>query len=399
VTWDRWRFHARVEPRRGAVVSQVRYLDGQRWRSVLYQGFLSEIFVPYMDPAEDWYHRTFFDGGELGHGLGLPRRELESRTDCPDNSAWFDMNMATERGLPERRPHVACLFERTGGEVAWRHREGDLVESRPRRDLVLRWIATLGNYDYVFDWIFQTDGSILGVAGATGIAEVKAVKSRSAAQDAEGKDGAYGRFVAENIVAPNHDHFFSYRLDLDVDGPSNSLVIDRLREKRLPEEHPRKSLWVVESRTARVEHEAQLDRHEPALWRFVNTSAKGPMGYPTSYQIKPGHSDDSMLAKDDWPQRRAGFTEHALWVTPYRGEELDAAGDYPTQSRGGDGLPAWTAANRPIENTDVVAWYTFGMHHVVRAEDWPVMPTVWHEFEIRPFDFFERNPELDLPRP
>ena len=65
---------------------------------------------------------------------------------------------------------------------------------------------------------------------------------------------------------------------------------------------------------------------------------------------------------------------------------------YPNQSKGGDGLPAWTQANRPIKNTDIVLWYTIGLHHMVRAEDWPVLPTVWHEFELRPFDFFERNP-------
>jgi primary-amine oxidase len=228
---------------------------------------------------------------------------------------------------------------------------------------------------------------------------VKGVASRTATQDRDGKDGAYGRFVAENIVAPNHDHFFSYRLDLDVDGTENNLLVDRIETKRLPESHPRKSLWVVASRAARTESEAKLDRHAAALWRFVNPAAIGPLGYPTSYQIKPGHSDESMLAKDDYPQRRAGFTEHALWVTPYRPDERYAAGDYPTASRGGDGLPAWTSANRPIEKTDIVAWHTFGMRHVVRAEDWPVMPTVWHEFELRPFDFFPRNPALDLPRP
>ncbi len=399
VSWDRWRFHVRVEPRRGAVISQVRYVDGERTRPVLYQGSFSEMFVPYMDPAEGWYWRTFFDGGEFGHSLGLARRPLQRGTDCPENAAWFDMALATERGLPERRPDVACLFERAGGEVAWRHREGELVDSRAGRDLVLRWIATLGNYDYVLDWVFQQDGSIRGLVGATGIAEVKGVASRTAAQDKDGKDGAYGRFVAENTVAPNHDHFFAVRLDLDVDGTANSLVVDSLQKKRLAESHPRKSIWVVDSRTARVEADGQLDRHAPALWRFVNPAVKGPLGYPTSYQIRPGHSADAMLDKDDYPQRRAGFTEHALWVTPYRPEELYAAGDYPTQSRGGDGLPAWTAGNRSIENTDIVAWYTFGMHHVVRAEDWPVMPTVWHEFELRPFDFFARNPALDLPRP
>jgi primary-amine oxidase len=38
------------------------------------------------------------------------------------------------------------------------------------------------------------------------------------------------------------------------------------------------------------------------------------------------------------------------------------------------------------------------MHHVPRSEDWPVLPVVRHELEIRPFDFFARNPALDLPR-
>jgi primary-amine oxidase len=226
---------------------------------------------------------------------------------------------------------------------------------------------------------------------------VKAVVSRSASDASAAADTAYGRLVAPNTVAVNHDHFFCFRLDLDVDGTANSFVVDRLVTKRLPPESLRKSLWVVESRTARTEKEAQLGRHEPGLWRFVNPAAKGPLGYPVSYQIRAGHDVESLLSDDDWPQRRAGFTRHALWVTPYKPTELYAAGDYPTQSRGGDGLPAWTAADRPLENTDLVAWYTVGMHHVVRAEDWPVMPVVWHDFEIRPFDFFPRNPALDIP--
>jgi primary-amine oxidase len=353
------------------------------------------MFVPYMDPAEGWYWRTFFDAGENNR---LPK-PMQRGADCPENAGWMDMAVASDRGLPERRPDVACLFERAGGQVAWRHREGQLLDSRPGRDLVLRWIATTGNYDYIFDWVFQQDGSIRARVGATGVLAVKGVASRTVAQDANGRDGAYGRFVAENMVAPNHDHFFVFRLDLDVDGPANSLIVHSLEPKRLPTDHPRKSLWVAESRTARVEADAQLGRHAPALWRFANPAATGPLGYPTSYQIRSGHSADSMLDKEDYPQRRAGFTQHALWVTPYRPEELYAAGDYPTQSRGGDGLPSWTAANRPIENTDIVAWYTFGMHHVPRAEDWPVMPLVWHEFELRPFDFFARNPALDLPKP
>jgi primary-amine oxidase len=37
------------------------------------------------------------------------------------------------------------------------------------------------------------------------------------------------------------------------------------------------------------------------------------------------------------------------------------------------------------------------MHHVVRGEDWPVMPVAWHALELRPFDFFDHNPAVDLP--
>jgi Cu2+-containing amine oxidase len=142
--------------------------------------------------------------------------------------------IAGARGTPERRSDVGCLFER-GGELLWRHREGTIVDSRPARSLVLRWMATVGNYDYVFDWVFQQDGSIRGAVGATGIAEAKGVASRTVADDADGRDGAYGHFVSEHTVAPNHDHFFVYRLDLDVDGTNNSLVVDSLQKKRLPE--------------------------------------------------------------------------------------------------------------------------------------------------------------------
>jgi primary-amine oxidase len=400
VSWENWNFHFRVDPREGLVVTNVAYNDGGKLRSILYEGALAEIFVPYQDPEEGWYHWTFVDLGE-GNTWGSAASRLQPGSDCPDNAMMFDSTVTNSRGLPQAWPRTACLFEREPGDMAWRHAAGGaLVESRRKRDLVLRMIATFGNYDYAVDWTFQQDGTIKIGVGATGTVEVKAVRSRTAAEDHDGADRRYGHFVADNTVAVNHDHYFCFRLDLDVDGTSNSFVKESLEARRVNGDTPRKSLWVTEQKIAKVESDAQLlmMMEHPALWRVVNPNVKSPLGYPVGYEIAAGHNGISLMSDDDYPQKRAGFIKHHLWVTPYREDELYPAGDYPTQSHGGDGLPAWTKADRPIENTDIVVWYTLAFHHVPRPEDWPIMPTAWHEFELRPFDFFSRNPAVDLPR-
>jgi len=400
VSWQNWNFHFRIDPKLGVVVTNVTYNDHGNSRSVLYEGSLAEIYVPYMDPAEGWYHTTFMDLGE-GNIWGSVASVLEPGADCPQNAVYFDSVVATSHGIPQRWPRTACLFERESGAFAWRHSAGGLqTDSRRQRDLVLRMVTTFGNYDYGVDWTFLQNGSIRIGVGATGTVEVKAVRSRTAAEAGEGRDGRYGHFVADNTVAVNHDHFFCFRLDLDIDGTQNSFVKEELKTQMLPADNPRRSVWIAEPKVAKVEAEAQLQMmmEQPALWRVINPQVKGPLGYPVSYQIAPEHNAISLMTEDDYPQRRAAFIAHNLWVTPYHENELYPAGDYPTQSHGGDGLPAWTKGNRSIENTDIVVWYTLGFHHVPRQEDWPIMPAAWHEFELRPFDFFARNPAVDLPK-
>jgi primary-amine oxidase len=269
--------------------------------------------------------------------------------------------------------------------------------------LVLRSAAVVGNYDYLLDWRFEQDGSIRVAVGATGVIDARAVADESVAgamSHAHANPSAeeYGQLVAKNILGVNHDHFFSFRLDMDVDGPNNSFMIHRLVEKELPEGSPRKSIWVTEPSIAGKERDAMMDIHleKPSMWILVNPNVKGPRGHPTGYEIMPGATAASLLSPDDGAQKVGAFSAHQLWVTPYEAEELYAAGTYPDASTGEDGLAAWTRKNRSIENTDIVAWYTLGFHHVPREEDWPVMPVMWHDFIIRPFD--SQNPVLDLPK-
>jgi Cu2+-containing amine oxidase len=133
-------------------------------------------------------------------------------------------------------------------------------------------------------------------------------------------------------------------LDLDVDGVENSFLKEELKAQKVTGDTPRKSVWVTESKIAKVEEEGAVtdDDGAPGALARGQSEREGPLGYPVGYEIAPGHNAISLMSDDDYPQRRAGFVDHQLWVTPYRPEERYAAGDYPTQSHGGDGLPAWT---------------------------------------------------------
>ena len=400
VSWESWRFHFRVDPRRGIVLSRVRHdIDGTE-RSVLYQASLSELFVPYQDPTEPWNHQAYYDLGTYPSEFGGIASTLEPGEDCPSRAQYFDAFVVRPDGSPTQRARVACLYERPGAEPAWRHSRGDFVESRARRDLVLRMIMGAGNYDYLFDWVFKQDGSIRVNLAATGIDQVKNVVHSSAIQDDDDvADDRYGRFVAPNLVALNHSHFFNFRLDFDVDGPNNSLFIDRLVTERQPESNPRRSVWRVE--TLEPQREADGMRtstlNAPEFWRVVNHDVIGPQGYPSGYLLE-GHGAKTLLSPDDYLQQRAGFTEHTIWTTPMSSDELYAAGAYPTGSTAGDGLPRWTRQNRSIAGTDIVLWYTIGFHHVARPEDWPILPLELHGFNIKPAGFFERSPAMTLPR-
>jgi primary-amine oxidase len=404
VSWQNWHFRVRLDARVGPVLNLIRLEDGGKERSVMYEGSMSELYVPYMDPAESWATRVFIDAGEFFPGGVL--RSMQEGVDCPANAEYMDSLTPNEQGIPTVRHRMACLFESVSGGPAWRHFEEENVWGRPMRTLILRTAAVIGNYDYLLDWRFEQDGSIRVAVGATGVIETKAAKEKMPAADhvmaggsaGEAKD-EYGHFVGENTIGVNHDHFFSFRLDLDVDGQNNTFMIDRLEKRDLPASTHRKSIWVVKPSVAHNEHDAMIDIHldHPSMWMFVNPSVHGPLGYPTGYEIMPGTTAASLLDVDDRVQKVGAFSNHQLWVTPYKPDERYASGVYPIQSKGDDGLATWTKANRAIENTDIVAWYTMGFHHAPRAEDWPVMPVMWHDFIIRPFDFFPQNPVMTLP--
>jgi primary-amine oxidase len=398
VAWQNWSFHARADKRAGIILSLVKFRDDQRQRLIAYQMNLSEIFVPYMDPDPTWSYRTFLDAGEFG--LGYLISSLEEDIDCPPYAIMIDLNFPDDFGGIYQRPRAACVFERATGDPAWRHYSTGSKKylGRAATDLVLRFAPSLGNYDYIIDYVFSANGNITTRVGATGFDALKSVASADMDSLTAKADTRYGSLIAPYLVAPNHDHYFGFRFDLDIDGAANSLEADRFAPEEITQATGRKSLWRLETRRIGQEGGIEPDHMTKggATYRVINPNEKTGLKYNPSYWLNAGHSVTSILSPDDPPQQRADFSSHTLWATRYKPDELWAAGQFPNLSHGGDGLPSFAKDAESIDNADLVVWYTMGFRHAPRPEDFPILPTFWHEFTLRPYRFFDRDPSSRL---
>jgi primary-amine oxidase len=187
---------------------------------------------------------------------------------------------------------------------------------------------------------------------------------------------------------------------MEVDGDANTVVEVDSEPLPLGPDNPVGTAWVTRRRELTTESEAQgvVDPLRGRYWRIENPSVPNHVGDPVAYKLVPGDNVLPMAHADSQQAPRSGFAHKHVWVTAYDPREKFAAGDYPNQHPGGEGLPAWTKADRPVADTDIVLWYNFGAHHVVRPEDWPVMPVTHIGFKLKPSGFFAGNPSLDMPR-
>jgi primary-amine oxidase len=396
VRWDNWSFHLRMDPRLGAMLSLIRYDDHGTWRDIIYQLSPSEMYVPYMSPDQTWSFRAYMDIGE--YGFGALASHLHPGADCPATATYLDMTISDSKGDPLGQRGVVCIFERPTGAPLWRHEElaNGTIEVRPNVELVVRTAPVVGNYDYIIDYVFDRAGGINVRLGAYGIDATKGVAATKLSDPSATQDTMYGSLISSRLIAVNHDHYMSFRLDMDVDGTENRLVEDRYKVEMIPDTQSRKSLWRVQNETVSVEGPIDIPLNA-AQFRVESSTRTNKLGYPTSYQLMAEHTATSILSKEDAIQKRAAFSDYTLWASAYAPNEKYSSGTYPNQNPRVEGLPAWVAAKRPIKDRDLVVWYTVGFRHIPRTEDWPAMPALWHGFGLRPFNFYDRNPGLDVP--
>ncbi|KJZ75220.1 hypothetical protein HIM_05414 [Hirsutella minnesotensis 3608] len=420
IEWQHWRFRLGFTPREGAVLHDVCY-EG---RPVAYRLSYSELTVPYGDPRPPFHRKQAFDFGD--GGVGRAANNLELGCDCLGAIHYVDSWLVSPDGTPSRARNVVCLHEQDAG-VLWKHtdfRTGRAVAVRSR-EFVVQFICTLANYEYILAFKLDLAGGITLETRATGILSVVSID--------EGKRSDYGNIVAPGVLAQNHQHIFAARIDPAIDsyrdGQTRVVVEESRSVKMDPNTNPYGNLYQIHrepvDRATWVDTEPRLNRQ----LRLENTVKKNAIsGKNVGYKLVVPATQMMLADEDGVLAKRAPFARHNAWVTGYRDGELWAAGEFTNQScteKGGVAAMVkrgdWfidageKSSNRHAANGDEnapmtngneqstgrmsspVVWAVYGFTHNPRVEDWPVMPYEAQQIHLRPADFFERNPALDVP--
>jgi primary-amine oxidase len=389
VSWQNWRFRIGFDPREGLTLHQISFTDGGRERPIVYRASVAEMLVPYADPSPVRYWQNYFDAGE--YLLGQQVNSLVLGCDCLGEIHYLDVVMADGEGNPQEVNNAVCLHEEDFG-VLWKHTDifTESSETRRQRRLVVSFFTTVGNYDYGFYWYFYLDGTIQLEVKSTGFLFTSSYVPSS----------PWANEVAPGLGAPYHQHLFSARLDMMVDGLANA--VEELDAVRVPvgSGNPHGNAFTRSTKRLTRESEGARLAHPAAgrIWKVVNPEVTNRLGQPVGYALLPQGQQPLLLAADEASVRRRGaFATKHLWVTRYDPEERYPAGEFVNRHPGGAGLPAYVAKDRAIDGEDIVLWHTFGSTHFPRVEDWPVMPVEYSGFTLKPIGFFDRNPTLDVP--
>ncbi len=390
VEWCGWSFRVGFTPREGLVLYDLAIQDGDARRSVMKRVALAEMVVPYGHPQGVHPRKNAFDCGE--YGIGVLANSLTLGCDCLGTIHYFDAYVNRVDGTAMVIPNAICMHEEDSG-ILWKHTDfrTEVVDVRRARRLVVSFIATVGNYEYAFYWNLYLDGTIEFDVKLTGIINTAGLMP----------DGSVGRgtLVAPGVVGHIHQHVFNVRMDMAVDGPNNTVVeTDMVADPPGPDNPWFNALRVVE--TPLLTEKAAQRRTDPQasrFWKIVNRERRSPLGHHPGYRLVAHSALRTPAHPDSQVGKRAGFVTNDVWVTPTRADERWPAGDYVNQSQGGEGLPAWTAQDRKVADTEITVWHSFGHNHIPRPEDYPVQPAVQCGFLLQPYGFFDRNPTLGIP--
>ncbi|KAL2428561.1 Copper amine oxidase 1 [Exophiala dermatitidis] len=387
--WQKWSFRVGYNQREGMVLYDVRYDS----RPLFYRLSLSDMNIPYADPRHPYHKKAAYDLGDAG--AGAMANNLKLGCDCLGHIQYLSAVITDDKGKPTPMENCVCIHEQDAG-IGWKHtnyRTGRAAVVR-NRELVLQSIITVSNYEYILAFMFNQAGEVIYEVRATGILSTQPID-----HELDKVGVPFGTVVHPGVLAVHHQHIFSLRIDPMLEGHENRLVYDEAHAMPLDKEWNPHGVGYTVSETV-VEKAGGLDIDVDAnrVFKIQNPRVLNPVnGKPVAYKIHVPPFQKMLAHPSSFHFKRAEFADHNIYVTTHRDRELYAGGWYTNQSRGGTGVRSFAARNDSVKDTDIVVWVQFGINHVPRIEDFPVMPCEILKVSLKPVNFFDKNPALDVP--
>ncbi|KAK8170183.1 copper amine oxidase [Phyllosticta citrichinensis] len=392
INWQKWNFRVGFNQREGMVLYDVRY-DG---RSLFYRLSLSDMNIPYADPRHPYHKKSAFDLGDTG--AGMMANNLKLGCDCLGSIYYLDSILSDDKGGTIDMPNVVCIHEQDAG-IGWKHtnfRTGRAAVVR-QRELVLQSIITVANYEYILAFQFNQAAELMYEVRATGILSTQPID--------EGLTVPWGTVVHPGVLAAHHQHIFSLRIDPAIEGHSNRLVYSEALPMPRSDFNPHGTGYYTTEVPVTSSTGLDLNTATNRVFKIQNAAVRNPVnGLPVAYKIMAPDFQKMISDEQSFNHRRAEFADHNIYlvkhdatVPPLRAD-LFAGGLYTNQSRGGTGVRSWAGRAEPTLDTDILLFVQFGINHVPRIEDFPVMPCEILKVALKPVNFFDRNPALDVPQ-
>jgi primary-amine oxidase len=345
--------------------------------------------IPYADPRHPFHKKSAFDLGDAG--AGAMANNLKLGCDCLGSIHYLSGVISDHNGDPTTMENAICIHEQDNG-IAFKHMNyrTERATIARKRELVIQTIITVSNYEYILAFIFNQAGELTYEVRATGILSTQPID--------EGLDVPFGTVVHPGVLAAHHQHIFSLRADPAIDGHNNRLVYEEAHAMPLDENNPHGNGYVVDQTVVEKSSGLDLKPDSNRTFKIQNANVLNPInGKPVSYKIQTTPFQKMLAHPSSFNHRRAEFADHDIYVTSHQDSELYSGGQYTNQSRGGTGVRSWASRGDNVVDTDIVLYVQFGINHIPRIEDFPVMPVETVSVHFKPVGFFDKNPALDVP--
>ncbi|XP_066499109.1 retina-specific copper amine oxidase [Hoplias malabaricus] len=387
-----WSFAFGLSALTGMRVFDVRF-RGQR---IAYEISVQEAMSVYGSLTPGMVLTKFLDSSI---GIGRFAHELVRGVDCPHVATYVDVYRYIDTNVTQRFHNAICVFEYDVGRPLRRHFSDFFHNSYgglPNSALYFRTITAIGNYDYIWDFIFYQSGSVEARVHATGYI--------SSSYKVDGSL-RYGHQVAENVLGNIHTHFVNFKVDLDILGVRNNFLVKDMafEEVSLPWTNERKVKvpYLVENQL-RTEKAAAL-RHGAKTPRYLHVASNqtNRWGHQRSYRLQITSFAGDHLPETEPEERSMSWARYKVAITKHRDEEPTSSSLYGQNYMWEPvvDFSKYVENDENIENQDLVAWVTAGFLHIPHAEDIPNTVTVGNGGGVllRPHNYFDMDPSVQSP--